>query len=92
MEEKKTYDRTYVVTISTEEYRELIDERAMFKCEAENNIDKYFAEHCKVLSLKTKCEKLQDELDRFRAFIHYNAAVEAAFCAFCHGHEEDADA
>lgn len=64
MEEKKTYDRTYVVTISTEEYRELIDERAMFRCEAEN----YRADYYKALNeIKLKdleIESLKAKVDR----------------------------
>ena len=64
MEEKKTYDRTFIVTISTEEYRELIDERATFRCEAEN----YRADYYKVLNeIKTKnleIESLKAKLDR----------------------------
>lgn len=70
MEEKKTYDRTYIVTISTEEYRELIDERATFRCEAEN----YRADYYKALneiklkdleieSLKAKVERLDSLTD-----------------------------
>ena len=64
MEEKKTYDHTYQVTISTEEYRELIDERATFRCEAEN----YRADYYKALNeIKLKdleIESLKAKLDR----------------------------
>lgn len=69
MEEKKNYDRTYVVTISTEEYRELIDERAMFRCEAEN----YRADYYKALNeIKLKdleIESLKDKAERFYSFV-----------------------
>ena len=64
MEEKKTYDRTFIVTISTEAYRELIDERATLRCEAEN----CRAAYSKVLNeIKTKnleIESLKAKLDR----------------------------
>lgn len=64
MEEKKTYDRTYVVTISTEEYRELIDERATFRCEAENCRADYYKVLNEIKTKNLEIESLKAKLDR----------------------------
>ncbi len=92
MDEKKTYDRTYIVTISTEEYRELIDERATFKCEAEQWSDKYWEKYSEAVSLARSNSEKQAEIDRFHAFLNGHPSLETAYADFCHGHEEDADA
>lgn len=64
MEEKKTYDRTYVVNISTEEYRELIDERATFKCEAENYRADYYKALNEIKMKNLEIEDLKAKVDR----------------------------
>lgn len=64
MDEKKTYDRTYVVTISTEEYRELIDERATFKCEAENFRSDYYKALNEIKQKNLEIESLKAKIDR----------------------------
>lgn len=92
MEEKKTYDRTYVVTISTEEYRELIDERATFRCEAEQWSDKYWAKYSEAVSLARSNSEKQAEIDRFHAFIRDSAALEESYRDFCRDIEEAPDA
>ena len=64
MEEKKTYDRTYIVTISTEEYRELIDERATFKCEAENCRSDYYKALNQIKQKDLEIESLKAKIDQ----------------------------
>lgn len=64
MEEKKTYDRTYIVTISTEEYRELIDERATFRCEAENFRNDYYKAINEIREKNIEIEGLKAKIDR----------------------------
>ncbi|MGM9650388.1 MAG: hypothetical protein ACI3VX_00450 [Faecousia sp.] len=92
MDEKKTYDRTYVVTISTEEYRELIDERATFKCEAEQWSDKYWEKYSEAVSLARSNSEKQAEIDRFHAFIRSSAALEDSYWNFCRDIGEAPDA
>lgn len=92
MEEKKTYDRTYVVTISTEKYRELIDERATFKCEAEQWSDKYWEKYSEAVSLARSNSEKQAEIDRFHAFIRDSAALEELYRDFCRDIEEGTNA
>ena len=77
MEEKKTYDHTYQVTISTEEYRELISERATFKCESENLRTDYYKaineikqKNLEIEDLKAKVERLEVLTDKLVDEIH----------------------
>lgn len=70
MEEKKLYDFIGTVIISTEEYRELVDERATFKCEAENYRADYYKalneiklKNLEIESLKAKVERLDSLTD-----------------------------
>lgn len=88
MEEKKTYDHTYLVTISTEEYRELIDERATFRYEAEQWSDKYWAKYSEAVSLARSNSEKQAEIDRFHAFIRDSAELEELYRDFCRDIEE----
>lgn len=92
MEGKKLYDFVGTVIISTEEYRELVDERATFKCEADQWSDKYWAKHSEAVSLARSNSEKQAEIDRFHAFLNGHPSLETAYADFCHGHEEDADA
>lgn len=69
MEEKKTYDYTNTVTISTEEYRELIDERATFKCESENYRAAYYKALNEIKLKDLEIESLKDKAERFYSFV-----------------------
>lgn len=59
MDEKKKYDIVGTVTISTEEYRDLIYD----KCEAEKNKDYYYN---KYWEYERKCKELDEENTRLR--------------------------
>ena len=73
MENKKSYPANNV-TISTEEYRDLIAESASAKRDADRYATNYWAEH-------TKAEKLQKDLDAVTA---ENAALTGnLFCLKC---------
>lgn len=88
MEEKKLYDFIGTVIISTEEYRELVDERATFRCEAEQWSDKYWAKYSEAVSLARSNSEKQAEIDRFHAFIRDSAALEESYRDFCRDIEE----
>lgn len=92
MEEKKLYDFVGTVIISTEEYRELIDERATFKCEAEQWSDKYWEKYSEAVSLARSNSEKQAEIDRFHAFISDSAALEDSYWNFCRDIGEAPDA
>lgn len=88
MEGKKLYDFVGTVIISTEEYRELVDERATFKCEAEQWSDKYWAKYSEAVSLARSNSEKQAEIDRFHAFIRDSAVLEESYRDFCRDIEE----
>ena len=67
MGEKKTYDRTYVVNISTEEYRELIDERATFRCESESYRADYYKALNEIKMKNLEIDSLKDEINHLKA-------------------------
>lgn len=92
MEENKTYDFKGTVTISTEEYRDLIQDCVTYKREFENSRSNLWREQQKVNDLEKKLKELTAELDRIRAFIDSKKDILLAFKLYCAGIEEDTDA
>lgn len=92
MEEKKTYDFKGTVTISTEEYRDLIQDCVTFKREFEDYRSKWWEEQRKVNDLEKKQKELTAELDRLRAFIDSKKDILLAFKLYSAGIEEATDA
>lgn len=74
-ETKKEYSVVGTVTIGTDEYRDLLQER--FEAEKEKNRmhDKWYSEYCEKGKLENECKKLKEELDRLKKFISKNKAL-----------------
>lgn len=71
-EEKKTYDFTGTVTISTEEYRELIERAIRSEIEARDQSTKWYEEYKRVA-------ELQKKNSRFEEFIKSDADTYAMY-------------
>lgn len=73
MEEKKTYSVVGAVTIGTDEYRDLIED----KFKAEHDKDYYMREGWKkdekIKQLQEENAKLREELDKLKKFVKKNS-------------------
>ena len=92
MEVKKTYDFKGTVTISTEEYRDLITDCATYKASSDDYRNKYWTEQNKVKSLDSSLNAVKAELENLRAFIESKKETRLAFKLFVAGVEEEDDA
>lgn len=92
MDDKKTYDFKGTVTISTEEYRDLIADGAAAKHDADDYRSKYWQEQNKVRELERKCATLESEIAQLRSFIESKKENRLAFKLFVAGVEEGDDA
>lgn len=76
MEENvKEYKIVGTVTIGTDEYRDLIEDRFKALQDKQEWHDKWYKEYCEKDKLTQKCKKLEDELDKLRKFIAKNKAL-----------------
>ena len=80
-EEKKTYDFTGTVTISTEEYRELIERAIRSEIEARGQSTKWYEEYKRVA-------ELQKKNSRFEEFIKSDEDAYAMYTTWLAGREE----
>ena len=69
MDDGKKYEVQGTVTISTDEYRDLIEERMSAKNELDEYRSKYWSEQSKVSNLEKKLEKLQSDYDKVSEFV-----------------------
>ena len=74
-ENKKEYSVVGTVTIGTDEYRDLLQDRFDAIQEKKEYHDKWYHEYCEKNRLTTECQKLKEELDRLKKFISKNKAL-----------------
>lgn len=92
MEEKKTYEFKGTVTISTDEYRDLITDCATYKASTDEYRSKYWELQNKVKTLESNLAAAQVEAEKLRSFIEAKKETRLAFKLFVAGVEEDDDA
>lgn len=72
MDENKVYSVTGTVTIGTDEYRDLLTEKFEAEKEKSKWHDKWYEEYCNKGKLENECEKLKEELDKYKKFVKKN--------------------
>lgn len=79
MDEKKTYSVVGTVSIWTDEYRDLIEERASFKKDADEYRSKFWKEESARKSEEAKVKALEAQLEDYRAFLDKYPEAKALF-------------
>ena len=74
-ENKKVYSITGTVTIGTDEYRDLLQEKFAAIEDKKEWHDKWYNEYCEKGKLENECKKLKEELDKLKKFITKNQAL-----------------
>jgi hypothetical protein len=92
MDEKRTYDYKGTVTISTEEYRDLIEDCAELKAKFEDYRSKFWAEQNKVTSLQTELNLAKIELEDLTRWKNSKEELRLAFKLFLVEEKEAKDA
>ena len=69
-EEVKTYEQSGTVTISTEEYRDLIRRTFELKVAGQKEHDDWYAEYKKNQELEKKVTALQTSINFYNAFVN----------------------
>lgn len=72
-ENKKEYSVVGTVTIGTDEYRDLLQDRFNAEKEKSEWHNKWYEEYCAKGRLENECKKLKEELDRVKNFIKKNS-------------------
>ena len=75
MEEKKTYEVTGTVTISTEEYKDLIYDKFSAEADKDRYMRAGWDKDSQINELKKQVEVLTCELDKYKNFIKKNCKV-----------------
>lgn len=68
MDEKKSYSVVGTVSIGTDEYRDLIEERASFKKDAEDYRSKFWKEESARKAAEEKVRGLEKQIEEYGAF------------------------
>ena len=92
MDEKKTYPVTGTVTISTEEYRDLICGIYEAKAEAERKSSKWYDEYNRAKKLESELVCLKEERDSLAKFVESKNDLKLAYKLFCAGIGDENDA
>ncbi len=82
MDEKKTYDFKGTVTISTEEYRDLIEKCAELKADYSKRNSDYYEEYRKRQDLEKQLKEMQEELINLRRYVNAKEETRLAFKLF----------
>ena len=72
MEEKKVYSVVGTVTIGTDEYRDLIEDKISAEKQTDSYRDRYWTEQSKVKELENQINLLKTKLERCEKFIKKN--------------------
>ncbi|MBO6271715.1 hypothetical protein J6O48_02925 [bacterium] len=72
-ENKKEYSVIGTVTIGTDEYRDLLEDKFTAEKEKSEWHAKWYNEYCAKGKLESECKKLKEELDRVKNFIKKNS-------------------
>lgn len=68
MDEKKTYSVVGIVSIGTDEYRGIIEERASFKKDAEDYRSKFWKEESARKAAEEKVRGLEKQIEEYGVF------------------------
>lgn len=90
-EEKKVYPVYGTVTISTEEYRDLVLGIAKAENELDKQRSKWYEEYNKANRLQKENETVKAELEKYRGFVESKKELKLAFKFFCAGIDGDED-
>lgn len=82
-EEKKEYETKGNVTISTEEYRDLIERVQELKAAGQREHDDWYKEYRRADDLDKKVAKLQAKVDEFSEFLADHKTVKEDYDNFC---------
>ena len=80
---KKEYDVKGTVTISTEEYRDLIEEKEQLWQAGQKEHDSWWEEYKAKNELEKKVSKLQAKIDEFNEFLADHKTVKEDYDNFC---------
>lgn len=72
---KKEYSIVGTVTIGTDEYRDLLQDKFDAEKRADEEHDRWYRAYCDKGELENKCKKLEDELNKLKKFIAKNKAI-----------------
>lgn len=86
---KKVYDFKGTVTISTDEYRDLISDVTAFKYEASDYRSKYWTEQNKFNEAEKKAKALEAELESLRLYVNAKEETRLAYRLFLVEMKED---
>ena len=93
MDEKKTYDYKGTVTISTEEYRDLIEDVCQYKREADSERRDRWAAQSELNKVKEELKAVNEKLTQYKTFVERNTESRHAFKLYWAGLlQEDEDA
>lgn len=73
--EKKTYEVAGTVSISTEEYRDLIEEKEQLLRDGQREHDDWYKEYNRANDLEKQLKKLQEKWDMFQDFLEDHLTV-----------------
>lgn len=82
MDEKKTYAITGTVTIGTDEYRDLIEERAKFSEELSAKRSECWKKDDEIKQLKTEKELMSKKIAEYNEFLNSSTEAMALYKAF----------
>lgn len=74
-ENKKEYSVIGTVTIGTDEYRDLLEDKFRAEKEKSEWHDKWYKEYCGKGDLEKENKKLKEDLDKLKEFIKKNQAL-----------------
>lgn len=92
MNEKKNYDFNGTVTISSEEYRDLVTAAVKNERDADDYRSRSWSAENKVKSLEAALKEIKSDLELRTAFIESKKEFRLAFKMFTAGVEEEDDA
>lgn len=82
-DQKREYDVKGTVTISTEEYRDLIEEKEQLWQAGQKEHDSWWEEYKAKNELEKKVSKLQAKIDVFEEFLADHKTVKEDYDNFC---------
>ena len=82
MDEKKTYSVTGTVTIGTDEYRDLVEERVKFSEELSGKRSECWEKDSEIKRLKTEKDLMSKKLAEYNEFLNSSTEATALYKAF----------
>ena len=81
-DERKEYEVKGTVTISTEEYRDLLTDKFEAEKSMESYRQRFWDEQTKSSNLKEKVEAQEKSLNHYRDFVNSNESMQTAYKAY----------